>query len=748
MKKRLLRFANVLLLPLLFLLLMAMSIDGRAQTVTVTTDKDDYSPGETVIITGTGWQPGETVNIVITHQIFTTHPLEYLTEVADVNGEFVNSDYYIDFTDLGESFLLDAFGTSSGFMATTTFTDGTLAIKTDLLNKAVYCDGQEMTIYFSTTGTTAGFNSTNFSAQRSNPGGNWGGSSVILTTTQPAEILSTDGTTTYWKMTVIAAYLNSGSGNHYAIRVNYDPTPLNNYPEVAGSTLENVRNAPVQVYGSVTAFSLSSSGSACSTSGMTITVSNSQFGVSYQLYRDNVALGSPIVASCTLNTCPISFTNIKIAGTYTVVGSVNGGCVTSMSNSIIVTTSAATAPTASNQSFCSGSPSNPTVADLTPNGTEYKWYDNNFIGLTSTTPLSTGTYYVTYTNASGCESAPTSVFVTVPAIPLFSSTSSVRCQKLETITYTATGATGIIYSLDQASLDAGCVINSSTGAVEYAAAFVGTSIITAKAIGCDGEVFATHTVSTNPNATAGYIYGSTNVCANSNGIKYYILPENPATSYTWTVPTGATIASGQNSTEITVNFGSSVNGNITVTPVGGCVIEGTSSSLAVVTSTGAVIGPVTGNATVCAGAINQVYSISAVTKAKTYTWSVPGDATITSGQGSNSINVTFGSISGLVSVYTDNSCGSAIKSVTVTNAPVITTQPTDQPIIYQTNAVFSVVAEDATAYQWKVSTDGGVSYNTLNGATSSSLTVNNPDLTYDGYRYRGVVSNACFSVTS
>ncbi|HZY10562.1 MAG TPA: hypothetical protein VFF29_05350, partial [Bacteroidota bacterium] len=31
---------------------------------TVTTDKADYSPGDTVLVTGSGWQPGESVQLV------------------------------------------------------------------------------------------------------------------------------------------------------------------------------------------------------------------------------------------------------------------------------------------------------------------------------------------------------------------------------------------------------------------------------------------------------------------------------------------------------------------------------------------------------------------------------------------------------------------------------------------------------------------------------------------------------------
>ena len=115
-----LRLKSVIL-PIFMLLFMAMSMLGMTQTVT--TDKADYLPGEKVIVTGTGWLAGETVNMVIDHQIF-DHPDQYLSAVADANGNIFNNNYLIDITDLGELFLLTASGQSSGFTATTTFTDG------------------------------------------------------------------------------------------------------------------------------------------------------------------------------------------------------------------------------------------------------------------------------------------------------------------------------------------------------------------------------------------------------------------------------------------------------------------------------------------------------------------------------------------------------------------------------------------------------------------------------------------------
>ncbi|MFY9309197.1 MAG: hypothetical protein WAQ28_09155 [Bacteroidia bacterium] len=73
-------------------------------------------------------------------------------------------------------------------------------------------------------------------------------------------------------------------------------------------------------------------------------------------------------------------------------------------------------------------------------------------------------------------------------------------------------------------------------------------------------------------------------------------------------------------------------------------------------------GAITGSTSVCEGAVGEVYSIASVAAATSYTWAVPTDATITSGQGTTSITVTFGSISDTVSVTASNPCGSSSSS--------------------------------------------------------------------------------------
>jgi len=90
----------------------------------------------------------------------------------------------------------------------------------------------------------------------------------------------------------------------------------------------------------------------------------------------------------------------------------------------------------------------------------------------------------------------------------------------------------------------------------------------------------TLTIIVNPlPANAGIINGTTTVCQNQNSVTYFIPEIAHATSYIWTLPTGATGTSSTNS--ITVNYGSTaLNGNISVKGNNSCG-DGPISTLAI-----------------------------------------------------------------------------------------------------------------------------------------------------------------------
>jgi hypothetical protein len=102
-----------------FMLLLSVPVFAQGR---VWTDQDDYSPGQTVIISGSGWQPGETVRLLI-HEEPPIDPDTELFSVADAVGNFTNVDFAPDEDDSGVAYTLTATGLGSGDVATASFTD-------------------------------------------------------------------------------------------------------------------------------------------------------------------------------------------------------------------------------------------------------------------------------------------------------------------------------------------------------------------------------------------------------------------------------------------------------------------------------------------------------------------------------------------------------------------------------------------------------------------------------------------------
>ena len=147
-------------------------------------------------------------------------------------------------------------------------------------------------------------------------------------------------------------------------------------------------------------------------------------------------------------------------------------------------------------------------------------------------------------------------------------------------------------------------------------------------------------------ATPGAISGNTAPCMNSNE-NYNIAVVPGATSYSWNVPAGAVILSGQTTTTISVLWGAT-SGNVTVSSSNNCG-SSTPSQLAVtLTPTPATPGPISGPATVCSSTTAN-FSVPAI-GGEINTWTVPSDAIITAGQGTNAITVQWGIMAGFVSV--------------------------------------------------------------------------------------------------
>jgi len=344
-----------------------------------------------------------------------------------------------------------------------------------------------------------------------------------------------------------------------------------------------------------------------------------------------------------------------------------------------------------------------------------------------------GNVTVTPSNGS-CSGTSGSLAVTVTGVGATGSISG--------LSSVASGTNGVAYSISSVSgattytwtVPTGATIASGQGTtsvtVNYSCSAVSGSVTVtpSNANGCNGSSGNLSVTVTGVGA-AGSISGSTSVASGTNGVVYSISSVGGATTYAWTVPTGATIASGQFTTSITVNYGcSAVSGNVTVTPSNGSC-SGTFSSLSVTVTGVGTAGSISGLSTVCAGQTGVIYSVSSVSGATTYTWTVPTGASIASGQGTISITVNYSgsAVSGIMMVTPSNgSCngGSGILPVTVNPTPSCTVVPSSAAICADGSQTFTVNPSGGSpgyTYLWSDGTTGASI--TTNAAGTYSVTV-------------------------
>ncbi|HZN97542.1 MAG TPA: hypothetical protein VFB61_07435, partial [Gemmatimonadales bacterium] len=90
--------------------------------LSISTDKDDYQPGDVVHLTGHGWQPGDVLDIVLTDDPLTHDPHQWTVNVGE-DGTFQDDTYVVDEGDLNVSFTLVATSRATGRSLTVRFTD-------------------------------------------------------------------------------------------------------------------------------------------------------------------------------------------------------------------------------------------------------------------------------------------------------------------------------------------------------------------------------------------------------------------------------------------------------------------------------------------------------------------------------------------------------------------------------------------------------------------------------------------------
>jgi hypothetical protein len=358
------------------------------------------------------------------------------------------------------------------------------------------------------------------------------------------------------------------------------------------------------------------------------------------------------------------------------------------------------------------------------------------------------TVSVNYTNGNGCTAAAPTVYnvtVNTAPVPTITGTTSL-CVNSGYYNYTTeAGMTNYVWTVS-----AGGLINWGSGTnqiqVSWIAAGAQTvSVNYTSATGCSAIAPTVLNVTVNPlPGPAGSITGTAAVCGGTNGVAYSTPVISGATTYIWTLPAGATIASGSGTNSITVNFAANASsGNITVYGNNICG-NGTASPPFAVTVTALPdpAGTITGPANVCQGDAGKVYTVPAIPNATGYVWSLPAGAAIVSGNNTNTITVDFAptAVSGIIVVAGTNSCGSGTVSPDF-NLTVNPVPPT--PVV--TNTGYIVSSSAATGNQWYFSTTATGTGAPISGATGQTY---DATLTGTGYYWVIVTVNGCPSAPS
>jgi len=310
---------------------------------------------------------------------------------------------------------------------------------------------------------------------------------------------------------------------------------------------------------------------------------------------------------------------------------------------------------------CQGSSNTYSVAAVT-GATSYTWTlptgwtgSSTTNSITTTASANSGQICVTANNACGSSTQRClSVTVnTVPSQPGSISGAATVCQNSNN-TYsvaTVSGATSYTWTLPT-----GWTGSSTTNSITAtASANSGQICVTANnACGSSTQRCMSVTVTPVP-SQPGSISGPATVCQNSSNT-YSIATVSGATSYTWTLPTGWT---GSSTTNPITETASANGGQICVTANNSCGSSAQRCLSVTVNTIPSQPGPISGPTNPARPSTGNVYSVANVTGI-TYNWTYGGSgATITSGQGTNIITVSYSSsaTSGTWAVTPSNTCG-------------------------------------------------------------------------------------------
>ncbi len=224
-----------------------------------------------------------------------------------------------------------------------------------------------------------------------------------------------------------------------------------------------------------------------------------------------------------------------------------------------------------NGPVCAGGTLNLTCTEVP--GATYSWIGPNGFSSTDQNPsiqevtTGAGGVYTLQVTVNGCTASALTTFVTVNSIPVVvAGNSGAECPG-GSISLTASNQPGGSYSWTGPNGYFSSVQNPVLTNVDASSA--GNYLVTVTVNGCPSSPSST-AVTINPAipSTPGTVTGPTG--PNGGNTEFYSVGAvSGATSYTWTVPSGSFVATGQGSTSAGVTFGS-ISGDICVTADNSC----------------------------------------------------------------------------------------------------------------------------------------------------------------------------------
>jgi len=391
------------------------------------------------------------------------------------------------------------------------------------------------------------------------------------------------------------------------------------------------------------------------------------------------------------------------------------------------------------------SPSNAATITGTGNSVSVTWSASGTLSVTAQTSCGTSTASTLAVTVNPVPSQPSAITGTNPA-----------CASTAT-TYSVTNVAGVNYNWTVSPSNA-ATITGTGNSVSVTWSASGTLNVTPSNT-CGNGTPSTLAVTVNSPATqpGNFTVSSASVNQGQTGV-IYTVPNVAGVNYTWsyTGGTGATIASGQGTNSVTVDFSASAtSGTLQVIASTGCGAQSPARTISITVNTVSTPQPgnfTTSSATVCQGKTGVVYTVPNVV-GTTYTWSyVTGTgATVASGQGTNSATFDFSgsATSGIVRVVANNGAGpSAPRDIAVT-VNSIPAQPgafssgSATPCQGTTGLIYTVPNVSGVNYTWTYS-GTGVTFGA--GSTTNSVTVDYSATATSG-NMQVVAANGCGNST-